>query len=266
MENPHVAAIRIYPVKSLDPIELEEAEIGIHSLKNDREFAILADDGRFVNGKRTGKVNQLKTEYDLPNHLISLSHRDGEEKQTFELRENNEKLVEYLSDFFGLAVNLLHRSKGELMDIPQTSSVTVLSEASLESLQRNFSDHTVEDLRLRFRANLEIGGVGAYWEEQLFKEPGVGVRFSIGDVEMIGVSPRARCNVPPRNPLTGETDKQFVKKMTQSRSESLPPESSLPQHGGFYHLTVNTYLPEDQEGKSIKVDDPLKIIEVVRLA
>ncbi|MEP1093789.1 MAG: MOSC N-terminal beta barrel domain-containing protein [Cyclobacteriaceae bacterium] len=265
MENPHVAAIRIYPVKSLDPIDLEEAEIGIHSLKNDRIFAMLADDGRFVNGKRTGRVNQLKTEYDLSNWLISLSHRDEGEKQTFDLRENNEQLVEYLSDFFGFTVNLVHRSNGELMDIPQTSSVTVLSKASLDSLHQDFADHSMEDLRLRFRANLEIGGVGPYWEEQLFKEPGVGVRFSIGDVEMIGISPRARCNVPPRNPLTGETDKQFIKRMMQSRSENLPTESLLQQHGGFYHLTVNTYLPEDQEGKSIKVGDLLKINEAVRL-
>lgn len=265
MENPQVASIRIYPVKSLDPVDLQEVEIGIHSLKNDRIFAMLADDGRFINGKRTGLVNQLKTEFDLASEQISLSHRKGGEKRTFELIENNEELVAYLSDFFGMNVTFVHRNNGELMDIPRTSSVTIVSQASIDSLHKDLPDHSVEDLRLRFRTNLEISGVDAFWEEKLFQEPGVGVRFSIGEVEMIGVSPRARCNVPPRNPLTGDPNKQFIKKMMESRSQSLPDDSALPQHGGFYHLTVNTYLPESEEGKIIKVGDPIKIIEPVKL-
>ena len=265
MENPHVASIRIYPVKSLDPVDLQEAEIGIHSLKNDRIFAMLADDGRFVNGKRTGRVNQLRSEFNLVDNKVTLSQRDGGEKQTFELRENNEQLVAYLSDFFSMNVTLIHRDNGELMDIPQTSSVTIVSQASVASLHKDLPDHLIEDLRLRFRTNLEIGGVDAFWEEKLFQEPGIGMRFTVGDVEMIGVSPRARCNVPPRNPLTGETNKQFIKQMMESRSQSLPNESALPKHGGFYHLTVNTYVPESEKGKVLRVGDPIKIIEPVKL-
>jgi len=261
MVNPHISKIRIYPVKSLDPVELKEAEIGIRSLKHDRAFAMLAQDGRFVNGKRTGRVNQLKTEYDLEKNLIYLSPRSGGETNTFELKEGNEKLNEYLESFFEMKLSVLHRTKGELMDIPGTSSVTVVSEASLQSLQNDFRDNTLEDLRLRFRTNIEIGGVNPFWEENLFSTPGIGMKFLVGDVEMIGVSPRARCNVPPRNPLTGETDKTFVKKMIASRNNSLPEESRLPLYGNSYHLTVNTYVPESQQGKIIKLGDPVKILE-----
>ncbi len=265
MKKPYISKIRIYPVKSLDPVELEEVEIGLHSLKFDREFAMLADDGRFVNGKRTGRVNQLKATYNLPERLITLSHRDNEHKQTFQLSETNQDLIRYLQDFFEIPLTLLRNTQGELLDIPKASSITVVSQASLESLHHDIKGHDLEDIRLRFRANLEIGGVDAYWEENLVKNPEMGVRFLIGNVEMIGISPRARCNVPPRNPLTGETDRKFTRKMMKSRSDSLPTDSALPNFGGMYHLTVNTFLPENQQGKIIKLGDEIEILEPVSL-
>lgn len=266
MENPHIASIQIYPVKALDPISLDQVEMGTYSIKHDRAFALLAEDGRFVNGKRTGMVNQLKAGYDLQNQSISLSSRADGEKQTFELRENNPLLTEYLNDFFNMKVTLIHRTNGELMDIPKSSSITIVSNASIESLHQDLPDHSLKDLRLRFRANLEIGNVDPYWEEQLFQEPGTGVHFTAGDVEMIGVSPRARCNVPPRDPLTGETNKQFIKKMMESRATSLPEESKLPSHGGLYHLTVNTFLPENQTGKKLSIGDEVKILGPIKLS
>ncbi len=265
MKKPYISKIRVYPVKSLDPIEVNKAEIGIHSLRYDREFAMVADDRRYVNAKRTGRVNQLKATYDLPNQRIFLSHRDGGEINDFELRENNKALEKYLEDFFNMKLTLYHRTRGELMDIPKASSITIVSEASLQSLHQDFSDHTLEDLRLRFRANIEIGGVDPYWEEKLFGEQGIGFRFLVGNVEMIGVSPRARCNVPPRDPFTGETDKTFVKTMLESRSKSLPTDSLLSNYGSLYHLTVNTFVPESEKGKIITVGDEIEIIEPVRL-
>lgn len=266
MKQPYLSRIRIYPIKSLDPIELQQAKIGIRSLQHDREFALLAADGHFMNGKRTGRVNELKAEYDLPNHIIHLTPRAGGLSRSFHLLHNQPSLEIYLSDFFGEPISLVRNENGQLMDIPGVSSVTVVSEASLQSLHHNFPDQTLEGLRLRFRSNIEIEGVGAFWEEELIGEPGIGMRFTIGDVEMIGISPRARCNVPPRDPLTGIMDKTFVKKMMKSRESSLPAGSLIPSYGNLYHLTINTYLSENQEGKWLRVGDPVKIIEPVTLA
>lgn len=260
MEEPRLSGIRIYPIKSLDPVILQEAEIGVHSLKHDRAFALMSADGRFVNGKRTGRVNQLKAEYDLPGGTITLSKRGEDQKHVFSLEEGNPELLEFLSDFFEMPIKLVHRQKGELMDVPTRSSVTVVSQASIESLQKDLPNHSVEDLRLRFRPNIEISGVEAFWEEQLFRPSGEGIRFAIGDVEMVGMSPRARCNVPPRNPLTGETDKQFIKTMLASRTNTLPANSFLPEYGNLYYFTVDTLLPESEAGKTIKMGEPIKIL------
>jgi hypothetical protein len=71
--------------------------------------------------------------------------------------------------------------------------------------------------------------------------------------------------VPPRNPLTGITDKGFVKRMMKSREATLPKNSHLPEYGNLYHLTINTYISETQKGKWLRVGDALKIIEPVRL-
>ncbi len=265
MDKPHIAKIRIYPIKSLDPVEVDQITMGTFSLQHDREYAMVAEDNRYINGKRTGRVNQLKARYDLPNQLVTLSNREEGHEQTFGLEENNHELLEYLSDFFGVKVLLFKKTSGELMDMPHVSSVTVVSEASISSLQVDFKNYSAEDLRLRFRSNLEIGGTSAFWEENLFGKPGVGIRFLVGDVEMIGISPRARCNVPPRNPHTGETNKEFVKRMIESRSQSLPNKSLLPQHGNLYHLTVNTYLPENQKGKTLRLGDEIKILGPINL-
>jgi uncharacterized protein YcbX len=260
MEQPFLSGIRIYPIKSLDPLPVEEAEIGIRSLRYDREFAMLEENGRFVNGKLTGRVNQLKAAYDLRKQRVKLSLRGDTHGVEFDLREKNLALDKFLSNFFNTRVALIHGIHGELMDIPGASSATIVSEGSLKSLGKDFKNNTLDDLRHRFRANLEITGVSAFWEEQLFGPPGTAVRLTVGNVEMIGISPRARCNVPPRNPFTGETDKAFVKKMLQSRLESLPSNSRLKEYGSLYSLAVNSYIPETEKGKVIRLGDAIKII------
>ncbi len=263
--KPAISRIRVYPIKALDPVELQEAEVGVHSLRYDREFAMITQDQRFMNSKRTGKVNELKATYDLPNYTVQLNPRSGGSVESFHLIDNKRKLEMYLENFFGEPLTLVQSKQGELMDIPTASSVTIVSEASLKSLNQEFSDLPLEDVRLRFRASIELTGVDAYWEENLVGKPGVGMRIQVGDVEMIGVSPRARCNVPPRDPLTGITDKTFVKRMMKSREATLPQGSHLPEYGNLYHLTINTYIPETQKGKWLRVGDELKIIERVNL-
>jgi hypothetical protein len=263
--KPFISKIRIYPIKSLDPVELQEAEVGVHSLRYDREFAMLTNDGRFMNGKRSGRVNELKATYDLPNYIVTFSDRVGGPLHTFHLVNEKVSIEKYLSDFFGEPVSLVQNKQGQLMDIPTASSVTIVSEASLKSLHEEFSDRALEDVRLRFRATIELGGVESYWEENLIGEPGIGMRIKIGEVEMIGVSPRARCNVPPRDPLTGITDKSFVKRMMKRRQNTLPEKSHIPAYGSLYHLTTNTYIPETQNGRWLRVGDELTILESVRL-
>ena len=266
MSKPLISKLFIYPIKSLDPIALQKAEVGFHSLKNDRIFAMKTPDGRYVNGKRTGRVNQLEAKYDLEKSTVSLGERGTNHTETFELRIENEKLNQFLSDFFELDIELVHSSKGELLDVPHRSSATIISTTTYQSLLQNFAENTLEDFRLRFRTNIEIENAEAYWEEQLIEAPGKAVRFTIGEVNMIGMTPRARCNVPPRNPITGETNKAFIKKMMAHREESLPSFSNLSAFGNMYHLSVDCYIPPTEAGKIIKQGDEINIADRIDLS
>lgn len=266
MENPRISQLRIYPIKSLDPIEKNEVEMGTYSIKGDREFAMIDMERNIINGKRTSQVYKLKAEYQLDNGVVTLSTRGESSSLDFELREENDVLNEFLSDFFGIKLKLIKNTQGQFQDMPVESSVTLLSDASLESLQNDLNLESLENLRLRFRANIEVTGVKPFWEEKLFYKPDEGVNFQIGEVKLIGISPRARCNVPPQNPSTGDLEKEFVKKMMGSRLKSLPEYSTIYLFGrNTYYLTVNSFLPLTERGKKIKIGDLVTVLDKIKL-
>lgn len=257
---PTLSKIRIYPIKSLDPVELTTATIGIRSLSGDRRFAMLGDDGKFVNGKRTGLVNLLQTGYNEDLTHVTFSKRDSGESETFDLNKDVKAMEKFLSGFFNFKINLLQNEEGRLLDVPDDSAVTVVATETLQLLSDELND-PVDTLRLRFRTNLEISNVPPYWEEHLASlNANSGIRFKIGDVEMTGISLRARCNVPPRNPFTGETDKTFIKRMMASRNETVPLWSHVNELGSLYHLTVDTFIPDSETGKQINIGDTVEMM------
>jgi len=258
--HPVVSHIRIYPIKSLDGIELRSAEVGTRSLLHDREFAMLADDGRFVNGKRTGRVNQLKASYDLNDYRVSFSERNASEETSFHLINDKEMIESWLSDFFGMKISFLRNMEGRLLDIPDKSCVTLLSTESLEYLSENMKGYAVDDLRLRFRASVEIAGAAPFWEEKLADRNGQPVSYRIGDVRIEGIKLRARCNVPPQHPFTGELDKTFIKKMMIARDKGVPEWSMVRELHSLYHLTIDCYLPDTEKGKFINVGDEVEML------
>lgn len=257
-----LSKIRIFPIKSLDFVELDQVKIDVHTLYQDREFALITSDGRYVNGKRTGRVNQLQAQFDLENYKVDLGERGKEEIESFELREGNNHLNEYLCDFFQMDVQLIQKANGELQDMPKVGSVTLVSQASLMEIHKSFPELSLEDFRQRFRVNLEFEGGEAFEEEVLFasKKEENAVQFSIGNVEMFGISPRVRCGVPPRDPNTGEADKSFVKKMMDKRLESLPSHSLLTEYPNLYYLSINTFLDKNQKGKTLSLGDSIRLL------
>lgn len=259
-EVAHVSKLHIYPIKALGHIELSEALIGEHSLVNDRVFAMVDKTGRYLNGKRTSQVNLLKTTYDLERGAVTFLDTRTDSATEFELREGNDRLDEYLSDFFSMKLNLKYNVEGQFMDIPIVAALTVVSEASLRSLQKDLGQHSLESLRLRFRSTVEIAGVEAYWEENLYGKPDTDLHFKIGDVNLIGISPRARCSVPPQDPISGEIDRSFMKAMIDSRTKSMPKQSLLSDYGQVpYYLSVNVSLPKSETGKILRLQDEVVI-------
>ena len=258
--NPVVDRITIYPVKSLDGILVQKAQIGNGgSLIHDREYAIIDSNGKYVNGKSNERVHLLRSQINFESEVISLKHENETNWNHFHLQNDKATLDEYLSTFFEMPVELYKNTLGEFLDIPVQSGVTVLSTASLNTVGSWFNNMDIEETRKRCRATIELTAVPAFWEDKLFLEEGKAIEFKIGDIILQGISPRARCIVPTRHPETGEAIHGFQKTFAKQRTANLPPWSTLDDYNHGYYLSVDCYIPPSEFRKWIAVGDEVLI-------
>ncbi|MEP7165482.1 MAG: MOSC N-terminal beta barrel domain-containing protein [Ferruginibacter sp.] len=259
--QPTLSKITIYPVKSLDGISLQKAMISEGGcILHDREYAISDEAGNFIIGKTNPLVHNLRTTFDLENESISFRRQDENSWHPFHLQKEKKSIQNYLSEYFGIPVIFHRDTTGRFLDIPDISGLTVLTTASLETVSKWYNNIDLDETRKRFRATIEIEGVPAFWEDHLFSTEGRGIEFKIGDVTVFGISPRARCVVPTRNPETGEVTHTFPKTFAKHRAATQPEWSTLGKYRHHYYLTVNCLVPSTETGKFIKVGDEIRII------
>ena len=227
---------------------------------HDREYAITDADGNFIIGKTNPLVHSLRSAFELDDEIIYLRHQKETSWRKFHFRRDLSAIQLYFTDYFGIPVVLHRNMNGRFMDIPDISGMTVLSTASLQSISKWFDNMNLEEARRRFRATIEIEGVPPFWEDRLFLREGIGIEFKIGHVTLLGISPRARCVVPTRNPDSGEVTHSFPKYFAKQRAASLPKWSKLKEYGHHYHLTVNCYVPPTESGKWIHVGNEVNIV------
>jgi uncharacterized protein len=257
---PRLARIRLHPIKSLDPLEVAEARIGPSGgLEHDRAWALYSVDGRWVNAKRTAAMHLIRASYapDLSTVMLAVPN-DRRNMFTAELAfpADTERAAQWFSAYFEQQIHVRYSADG-FPDDALASGPTIISTASLEAVAEWFA-LTVEDVRLRFRASLEISGVSAFWEDQLFTEnPRGTVRFKIGDVNFEGSNPCARCPVPARDAHTGADLIGFQKHFTEQRSANLPASSPADRFDHFYRLATNTRVPSAEAGKLLRLGDRL---------
>ena len=258
--KPSISRITIYPVKALDGMDLQKAQVVKGGcLHHDREYAIIDSNGKFINGKTNALVHSLRSVVDLENETISFRHQDELTWNTWHLQKDKISINVYLCRFFGIACSLHQNKEGRFLDIPDISGMTVSSTASVQAVAGWFNNMDVEETRKRFRATIEIKGVPAFYEDHLFCEAGTAIEFKLGNTTVLGICPRARCVVPTRHPKTGEVIHAFAKSFAKQRIANLPQWSILHDYGHGYFLTVDCMLPPGEAGKWIAVGDELKI-------
>jgi uncharacterized protein YcbX len=260
LTQPYLSKILIYPLKSFDPVTINQSKILANSpLQFDREYALIDDQGKFINGKRNSKVHQIRSNFDLESNSISLKIEGLSETVTFNLEQQKSELEAWFSDYFHQDVTLIQNKTSGFPDDPEASGPTIISTATLQEVASWFPNITVEEMRLRFRANLEIDGVVAFWEDRLFSGKNQTVTFQIGDVLLEGINPCQRCIVPTRNPFTGEVTPDFQRIFNQKRQATLPNWVNSDRFNHFYRLSVNTKIPVSQAGKTLKIGDYLDL-------
>ena len=155
---PQVAGIFIYPIKSLDGVAVSEATVlGSGALRGDRKFAIFDAQGNFVNGKRNAKVHLLRSRFNDDFTILSLQIQG--QKFDFYLDKERTALEAWLSNYFGFPVKIEQNTLAGFPDDTNASGPTIISTATLETVASWFPGVSVEQMRLRMRANIEIVGV-----------------------------------------------------------------------------------------------------------
>jgi uncharacterized protein YcbX len=271
--TPHLANIRLHPIKALDPVSVNEARIGPNGgLELDRVWALYSADGRWVNGKRTTAMHLIRAAYGPGISSVTLTvpgDRRNIPAMTFAFPGDTEGAAEWFSMYFEQLIQVRYTRDG-FPDDGLAPGPTIVSTASLEAVCEWFPGMALDEARRRFRTTLEIDGNGtalpenareelpAFWEDQLFAdEESSVVRFKIGEVSFEGSNPCARCPVPARDSQTGITNDGFQKRLTDLRRAQLPPWAPAERFDHFYRLAINTRIPSTECGKLLRLGDSL---------
>jgi uncharacterized protein len=254
METPILSRIEIFPIKSLDGISLAQATVlPSGALQGDRQYAIVNDQGNFINGKSTPAVHKLRTTFTADLTTVTIGY--GESSETFSLTGDRQDLAAWLSDYFEQSVTVQENTSTGFPDDLNAPGPTIISTATLEAITHWFPSLELAEVRRRFRTNLELSAPMPFWEERLYGASDTLVEFKVGTVQFMGVNPCQRCIVPARDSLTGERDPTFQRQFNQQRQSTLPDWAARSRFNHFYKLAVNTRVVANGEVAHIAVGD-----------
>ena len=288
---PTLDRITIYPVKSLDGLDVAEARVlPSGGLEHDRRWQLTDLEGRVLNAKRSPLFHAIRAEFDLEGaaglpasagHTIHLAidpaavearaipgieRLASRRPASFPLVPGPEGPCGWLSEVFGTSVLLLERADGGFPDDRDAPGPTLISTATLADVAGWFRLE-IDECRRRFRANLEIGGCDAFWEDALASParpelqpplnaavadlpsdpyadlpPPEPLAFSIGDARFQATNVCRRCVVPCRDSRTGSVTEQFREVFEAWRGRTLPAEVDATAWGSVYRLGLNMRL------------------------
>ena len=266
-------------MKGLDATELDATEVlDGGTLAGDREFALFEtaavtangsvdaegdaidgnphDNGVF-NAKHSDRFHELDTAYD-PGTATLTVETDGGEHREFDLDEERAAASDWFSEFFDADLTLRRDASLGFVD-RRGMGPSVISTATLAAVASWFDDLTVEGARRRLRANLEVSGVPAFWEDRFVGEDAHA--FEVGGVRIEGATPCARCVVPERDPETGEPTPEFRQRFVEKREETFPEWADADAFDHFYTLMLIARVPESDRGQRLAVGDPVGIVD-----
>jgi uncharacterized protein YcbX len=265
---PTLDRITIYPVKSLDGVEVAEARVlPSGGLEHDRRWQLTDLEGRVVNAKRSPRFHAIRAEFDLEARLVSLSRWSDPPARpaaTFPLVPGPDGPCGWLAEALDLPVLLHERPDGGFPDDREAPGPTLVATASLVEVGRWFG-LGLDEVRRRFRANLEVGDCDAFWEDTLASPfrpelapslldlpadlpvdpyadlpPPEPRAFTIGDVCFRATNVCRRCVVPSRDSRTGAVVEHFRDIFEARRRRGLRPDVDAGVWGTLYRLGVNT--------------------------
>jgi len=265
---PRLARIRVHPVKSLESVEVDSARLFTHGmLEHDRSFAVFEGNGEIIKAKSNPELHRLHATFDIESLSANFRVTGDSTEHSFHLENDRVAINQWLSQVFNRPI-VLHRDESfGFADDWTATGPTLISTATIETIASWYDELSVDDIRQRLRANLEIDGVPAFWEDQLYgPEVGDLVRFKIGTVELFGKNACQRCPVPARDVETGDILRTFARTFIKQRNSTLPDWAHPGRFDTFYRTAINTLPALIADDSKLKVGDMLDIIGPEKLA
>lgn len=280
MQSPHVTALHVYPVKSMQGIALEAAVLTPRGLLHDRVWMVVGPDGRFVTQRNQARLGLVHTRLEdqcvvlsLEGHgSVTLPHEavDGEGittqvwGDTCETVDQGLAASEWLTRALDSPVKLRIVRMAPGFRRPQnrparygadttthfadSAPLLVASEDSLAELNRALAGQGHAPVPMnRFRPNVVVRGLEPFAEHRAAALAGPGWRLRLAD-------PCERCLVTTIDQATAVRDPSREPFLTLRRINPAPGPKPTPAFG------QNAVLA-DGAGRRIAVGDALVISE-----
>src|SRR2546430_15143381 len=131
-----LANIRIHPIKSLDPIQVNEVRIGPGGgLEFDRVWALYSADGQWVNGKRTAAVHLIRAAFAPDISCLTLSVPGDSRKistKSFVFPGDTAAASQWFSAFLEQPITVRYSPEG-FPDDNIANGPTIVSTATLQA-------------------------------------------------------------------------------------------------------------------------------------
>lgn len=292
---PTLVRITIYPVKSLDGVDVGTATVlPGGALEHDRRWRLVDLEGRVVNAKRLAVLHAVRAEFALADRRITLAVDPaavaaravkGVDRlaslaaDSFPLVPGPAGPCGWISAALGFDVLIQERAGGGFPDDREACGPTLVTTESLLEVARWFR-LDLEECRRRFRVNLEVGGADAFWEDVLACPWNPDPMSPAAPLSDASIDPAAdlppaeprpvrvgtagfratnvcrRCPVPSRDSRTGATTEWFEDIFVARRRQGLRPDVDASHWGTFYRLAVNT-VGLDDVPECIAAGDPV---------
>ena len=266
--SPHVAGLRVYPIKGLDGQDRDAVDLTPNgTLAGDRAFALFDAGGEVVNGKRTDAVHRVRTDLDPATGVLRVRRHDAPpaDVRAFDLDDpaGREAAEAWFAEHLGHDVTLRRDAERGFVDRPDAGP-SVVSTATLEAVAGWYHALDVEDVRRRLRANVEVGGVPAFWEDRFVGDDAPAFEV-VGDdgatVRVEGVEPCGRCVVPTRDPDTGEPTPGFRERFVERRAATFPDWADRSAFPHDYTLMLIARVPEADRDGRLRVGDAVRVVD-----
>jgi uncharacterized protein YcbX len=259
---PQIERLRVFPVKGFDGVDVDAADVlAGGTLEHDREFALFDGDDGVVNGKRTDQVHALATDFDPDSGAFVVEAPGGERKRfVLDREDERERAAAWLADALHIDRDLTLQRDTELGFVDRRElGPSVVSTGTLREIASWFDGLSVESVRRRLRANVEISDVPAFWEDRFVGADAPA--FDVGPVRFEGVTPCGRCVVPGRDPDTGESLPEFRERFVEKRRETFPEWADPDAFDHHFVAMLIARVPVADRGRRLRVGDSVAVVE-----